>query len=310
MFPVQKEQSILQETQTRSRPVADTNVRFDLNSELCEVLVAFESTGSLAECAALLGRDASVISRQLQRLAQQAPVLEKQHGRWRLSALGRQVSLWTREVAAAQRQLLAHRAPLRIASTREFCARILAPGLADLLGEQGADSVSLLALEDGSERALLDGRADLGFDCGSPQDPALRFKAVTSESFSVVVAPAWRARHRLSQRQELLLLPHLQYSRAPASRLLQLTYELPTVLASFNDIASVREACAAGHGWAVLPTYAVRRELLAGALSEVPGWNVRPSRFGVWWLRWRSDLAPWIERAVDWLKGQQMDGGG
>ena len=281
-------------------------VTFGLDSEHCELLAAFESVGSLTELAALRGRDLSVISRQMQKVAEIAPVLEKRHGRWILSELGRQLAQWTRDAAMRQRQILREETVLRIASTREFTARVLAPRLRTLLRSDERVALSILTAEDGVERLLLDGRADLGFDCGSPADPVLRFKASADEAFAVVAAASLLRRRRIATTSDLLALPHLRYQRAAAPRLLQLSHEVPNIVATFNDIAAIREACVSGLGWAVLPLYAVRRELQSRALTQLPLWKIRNERFGVWWMSGRTDLEPWIERASRWLESQTL----
>ena len=92
-----------------SRPV------FPVDSAQCELLVAFEESGSLGELAARVGREASVVSRQLQRLAEVAPVLEKHQGRWRLTELGRQMARWARASIAEQEKMLRQHGALRLA---------------------------------------------------------------------------------------------------------------------------------------------------------------------------------------------------
>lgn len=277
--------------------------RFGLTSEQCELLLAFETAPSLEALARALGRDASVLSRQLQRIAQDTPALEKTHGRWRLTPLGKQLATWARDAIASQRRALGQPTVIRLASTREFTARVLAPRLGELISEEDTTIVSLYAGEEGVEKRLLAGEADIGFDCGRPMDPEIRFRQVTPEPFSVVAAPAFVERHKVTKAQEVLALANLQYQRATATALLSLADEVAHVRATFNDIASAREACCAGLGWAVLPTYAVRRELDAGALIALPGYDVSEEHFGVWWLRERPALEPWVERCVTWLGG-------
>lgn len=277
--------------------------RFGLTSEQCELLLAFETAPSLEALARVLGRDASVLSRQLQRIAQETPALEKTHGRWRLTPLGKQLAGWARDAIASQRRALGQPTVIRLASTREFTARVLAPRLGELLSEEDLTIVSLYAAEEGVERRLLSGEADIGFDCGRPTDPELRFRQVVPEPFSVVAAPAFVARHGVKVAQDVIPLPNLQYQRATANSILGLSDEVPRVRATFNDIASVREACSAGLGWSVLPTYAVRRELDAGLLVSLSGYEVVEEHFGVWWLRERPALESWVERCVRWLGG-------
>jgi nicotinamidase-related amidase len=79
--------------------------RFRLPSESCELLLAFERAASLAELAADLHRDVSVISKQLKSLAETEPALEKHEGRWRLTDLGRRVNRWTQSSVRSQEQV-------------------------------------------------------------------------------------------------------------------------------------------------------------------------------------------------------------
>ncbi len=76
-------------------------IRFPLTSEQCELLVAFEDATTLTDLAKAMHKDASVISRNLQSLAETG-VLEKHGTRWVLTTLGRQVNSWTRTVTRSQ----------------------------------------------------------------------------------------------------------------------------------------------------------------------------------------------------------------
>lgn len=62
-----------------------------------ELLLAFEKIGNLEMLAEHLAKDASVISRNLQKLASELPVLAKKNGRWRMTPLGRQINLLSLE---------------------------------------------------------------------------------------------------------------------------------------------------------------------------------------------------------------------
>ena len=233
-------------------------------------------------------------------------MLEKNQGKWRLSPVGREVTKWTREAAAAQKQILNSRIPLKIASTREFAARILAPRLLELTAGVENTSLSITTSESGVEQLLLSGEADIGFDCGRPEDAGVRFRTVQPESFVVVASPGFLKEHGIKSHKDLLATPHIQYKRTVTPRVLQLCYEVPHVRAAFNDIAAIREACVAGLGWAVLPAYTVRAEIERSQLKTVPGWKIADEQFGVWWLRGRTSLEPWVERAVKWLKNQPL----
>lgn len=74
-----------------------TRMKFDLDSDQLELLLAFESNSSLSHLAALLHRDPSVVSRNIQRLAEAAPVMVKQGGKWHISPLGKQINVKTKE---------------------------------------------------------------------------------------------------------------------------------------------------------------------------------------------------------------------
>lgn len=65
--------------------------RFPLSAEQMDLLIAFDQCNSLSKLASYMAKDPSVISRNLQRLADEAPVLAKTEGRWQISPLGRQV---------------------------------------------------------------------------------------------------------------------------------------------------------------------------------------------------------------------------
>ncbi len=94
---------------------------FGLDSNQCELLLAFEAARSLGDLATRVSREASVVSRQLQRLAETAPVLEKAQGRWRLTELGKQVNRWARAAMNDQERILRQQSTLRF-SDRELPA--------------------------------------------------------------------------------------------------------------------------------------------------------------------------------------------
>lgn len=105
------------------------NERFSLSSEQCELLLAFETATSLNDLARKMGRDGSVVSRQLKQLADAAPVLVKEKGRWELSDLGRQINQWARSALSVQSKLLSQEnqrlSQKRVPSLRERPGLIL-----------------------------------------------------------------------------------------------------------------------------------------------------------------------------------------
>lgn len=279
---------------------------FHLSSEQCRLLLTLEEAGTLEETARRMGRDLSVISRNVSKLAERAPVVEKRNGKWHVSEIGKKLNSWSRDAILEQSRILSERASIRVATTREFAARILSPALASLFPDPKL-LVTVLASESGVERLLLEGEADLGFDCGRPSDPAVKFERVIPEPFVIVAAPRFIPKSVRTIR-ELTQLPSLEHTRLPLVRAMNLAHPLPAVRAVFNDVASIREACCAGLGWTLLPRYSVEREMAENKLKEfkLEGLNLYSESFGVWWLRDRKAILPWVECASKWLKEQRL----
>lgn len=80
---------------------------FPLSSDQLELLLTFGESTGLAALAESMGRDPSVISRGLQKIAEDYPVLVKVKGRWELTPLGYQVNASTKEAITSYQQLLA-----------------------------------------------------------------------------------------------------------------------------------------------------------------------------------------------------------
>lgn len=81
-------------------------LRFCLSSDQLELLLAFEEAQGLGQLAENMARDPSVVSRNLQRMAEDYPVLEKIKGRWQLTALGFRTNEMTRAYLQEHRGLL------------------------------------------------------------------------------------------------------------------------------------------------------------------------------------------------------------
>lgn len=81
-------------------------LRFSLSSEQLELLLAFESSKGLNDLAETMARDPSVVSRNLQRIAESADVLKKVKGRWELTPLGLQTNELTRHYLQKHSELL------------------------------------------------------------------------------------------------------------------------------------------------------------------------------------------------------------
>jgi nicotinamidase-related amidase len=79
--------------------------KFPLSSDQLRLLLAFEDNKGLAHLSETIGRDPSVISRGLQRLVEEFPVLVKVKGRWEITPLGKKVNELTREFIKEQNSL-------------------------------------------------------------------------------------------------------------------------------------------------------------------------------------------------------------
>ncbi len=71
-------------------------LKFKLTSEQLELLLYFENSLGLNQLAQTMGKDPSVISRNLQRIAENYPVLKKIKGRYELTPFGQQVNKHTK----------------------------------------------------------------------------------------------------------------------------------------------------------------------------------------------------------------------
>lgn len=90
-----------------------SRLKFALSSEQLELLLAFENASGLGHLAELMARDPSVVSRNLQRIAEDHSVLKKVKGRWELTPLGAQVNQRTRAYLEDQIKLLSDIEPKR-----------------------------------------------------------------------------------------------------------------------------------------------------------------------------------------------------
>lgn len=81
-------------------------LRFALTSDQLELLIAFENSQGLNHLAETMAKDPSVVSRNLQRIAEDYPVLKKVKGRWELTPLGVQINEQTRSFLAKHTELL------------------------------------------------------------------------------------------------------------------------------------------------------------------------------------------------------------
>jgi DNA-binding transcriptional LysR family regulator len=280
--------------------------QFRMSSEDCELLLAFGEGGTLSDLAELMGRDISVISRQMKRLAGASPVLEKRAGRWRMTVAGENIAKWTREAMRAQSGILDEQSTVAIVTTHEFGARILTPGLGSLLPNPRV-LPSILCTDLSIEPRILSGEAEFGFDCGRPQSPLIKYKLVRDEPLSLLASPVFKEHYRLKNWKELIETPYVEYSRISPTRSLGLKSEISVRAGSFNTVAATRAAVLAGRGWSILPKYSVSHELEMGSLVSFLPEAITHEQFGVWWLRGNERAQrDWVPRATKWLKSQDL----
>lgn len=83
--------------------------KFRLTTDQLELLLAFENTNGLSDLSEHMGRDASVVSRGLQRIAEESDVIKKVKGRWQITPLGSQVNARTRSYLEEMEKLITFR---------------------------------------------------------------------------------------------------------------------------------------------------------------------------------------------------------
>ena len=280
---------------------------FRLDSLSCELLISFSETGSLAALASKMKRDISVVSRQLQRLAQTQPVLEKKGGRWKITPLGQKLVHWSKDAIQSQTSLLLEQIRLTVGTSHEFAARVLVPGMAELFSGEIDVLPSILCAEGSVESLLLSGVIDYGFDCGRPESPFIKFKHARKEPLVLIASPRFIRTQKVRNWEELLGKPHLEYTRISAARVLDLPQELENRVARFSTIASTRSAAICGMGWAVLPSYTIQDELKNGELVSISTPKLLHEQFGVWWSRDNREIEKtWVPRALIWLRSRDL----
>lgn len=284
------------------------NAKFSLSCQDCEILLQFEQTGNLLKLSQALGKDISVVSRNLKAIGEQSDVLEKKNGRWSLTSIGRELNVWTREAILSQKMVLNAKKSLVIATTREFASRILIPAARELIGDENV-SISIISTDEGIEQYLVSGKADFGFDCGTPNSKLVAYKKMAAEPFSLVAAPKYIKRLKIKDHSQLLEYEKLKFSRM-ANSILDTDINDTKLNATFNDISILRSACIEGFGWTILPTYSIKNELREKKLQVIPGAKLAGSSMGIWWMKDRAALSPWIEKATYWLKQQESILGG
>lgn len=281
--------------------------RFLLSAEECELLLELEEARSLQTISQKLGRDHSVISRNLKRISEKAPVVEKKSGRWVLTEVGKKFNETSRLMIATQSLLNQSQQSLRIGTNREFSARVIGPSMKELLEIFPHTQLTINSYEHGTEEALLKGQIDIGIDCDRPNDPEIGYKLLIDEPIIAVCGKAFLKAHKEAiLSKNYFNLPYLLCERLHPDKILSKLENHSGMVARFNDIATARAACIQGIGWSLLPEYAIQDELEAKTLIQMDHTNYGKSKYGVRWIRNRSYLKKPVEKIETWLKSKEL----
>lgn len=279
---------------------------FLLDMSECELLLLLESQPNLKEVALAFGRDHSVVSRSIKKIADRYPLVEKKGGKWVVTNVGKTFNEGTRTAIQLQNSALKTRQTLRLGTNREFASRVLG---ADFLRFQKIFpniELTINAYQGGVENALLAGQIDLGIDCERPQDPDIAFKIASDEHIVAVASPSFVRLYRTRNEIDWQSWPHLFCERLNPDKILARAENRTRIVARFNDIATTRSICVRGFGWAFLPYYAVYQELQNGELVQISRDIYGKSKYGVWWMRSRSYHKDFAEKVGRWIAQQPL----
>lgn len=282
---------------------------FALDTDEALLLLEFEKCESITQVAKTFKRDPSVISRSLKKLAEKIAVLEKSQGKWIITELGKKFNSWTTEAILSQRNILNQRVTLKIASTREFANRYLINSISELFPSDKYH-IHIVTFDSNSELLLLNGQVDFVFDCGKPYDPQIAFKRSADEHMSFVISNDFKKKFKIKEANDLCRLDHIHYSRNNLAKLYSMTKDQVNITMTLNDIALIRSSVMSSKGWAMLPTYTIKKELKEKSLIEVKqvkNWKLTSYKFGVWWNRDKSYLKEHVDILVDWLGKQDLN---
>lgn len=271
-----------------------------LTNTEAELLIHFQQYLSIEALANKLNKDPTVISRQLKSISNKGNLIIKQSGRWKITTMGERYNQLTRDYIFAQKKITSSEIHLRIGTTKEFSAHILATNYGVLKKKLGVDSISFISVESSVEESLLNGEVDLAFDCGRPFSPDVLFKQCVDEPISVVIA-----KRDISAYKNIKSLennPHILYERISPEKYIRNGFRLKNISPKTNDIATAKNLCINSEGWALLPNYTVKKELDSGELIIFQDLTFNQEKFGVYRLRHRKELQSIYEKAISWLE--------
>ncbi len=195
-------------------------------------------------------------------------------------AMGRELNQHTRGSIYNQRSLFQKQNWLRLGTNREFSARILGKNLNALQTLLPTTPIRISAVEGATETALLEGSIDIGIDCQRPLSPDIAYKLAITEPIIVICSPQFKKNHsRELKNSSFFARPHLLCDRLSTDIIFKKSKNQLNIFAAFNDIATTRAACESGIGWALLPKYAVQKEIDEKSLVEVPSIDAGESNY-------------------------------
>ncbi len=238
-----------------------------ISSSDCEFLEAFDRAGSLAELSRELNLDKGFTSRKLTKIASSAPVLTKVLGKWMLTQQGQELVKWYKAAKESQKIILTGKSELIIGTTQLVSERRLIPQGHLILKSTGHKKFKILTSFGALDAALLPSKVDCIISCDIPHHPEIRFKKLFSSPFVLVRPSSWRG--EIKSLEELFKRPYVSHSDIEVRELLKMEEAVSNPIATFDHLVGVREAVSAGLGWAILPEYAVERELTSRKLIEI-----------------------------------------
>lgn len=278
-------------------------MKFKLSSTELELLVEFENNSSLESLSKALGKDPTVISRQLKRISEKGDFLIKSSRRWALTESGKKLNQSTKDFLLSQAKISESKLHIKIGSTREFCSKVLAPNIESLKEALGVSSITILSSDGSVEQMLLQGDIDLAFDCGRPYSPEVRYKQVLNEPISPVVSKqSYKAYKSVKRFKDLESFPHILCERLKPDRISNTSFSSQMASAFTNDIAVAKSLCLATESWALLPQYVIQEEIKNKELKILGDISFSFEKFGVWCLRERKAMLPVFKHSTQWLK--------
>jgi DNA-binding transcriptional LysR family regulator len=261
-----------------------------------EVLLAVAATGSFGQTATQRGISQPAISARVRRMEALVgvPLIERGPRGSVLTPAGALVADWAKDVLTAAQTLDAGIASLRtgrdgrlrVASSLTVAEQLLPRWLVQLAAALPDTAVSLSAVNSAEvATAVLRGDADLGFVEGPTLASGLQGRVVARDRLVVIVPPdhPWARRRRPLAASELAATRLVSRepesgTRAALERALRAYAPLAAPMLELSTASGVRSAVAAGAGPAVLSTLAVREDVEAHRIVEVPVTGARLDR--------------------------------